>query len=111
MEQHHYEGFECCELEVELMNKTILRMDGKIQRCQYVVYRRDTYRYDGRGPGGFSLHYNEGQCSFKAVEEAVNTYGNPIKLCSRHLKRVKHWCMSPTHYDQPWEPRDNEQDH
>lgn len=83
----------------------MFRDDGKIQRCQYEVSKADVPRYDGRGPGGFSMHYNQEQCSFKAVAEAMNTYGNPIKLCSRHLKKVQYWCMRPTSYDRPWEPR------
>jgi hypothetical protein len=83
----------------------MLRPDGQIQRCQAVVYKRDTYRYDGRGPSGFSMHYNEEQCSFKAVAEAVNTYGNSIKLCSRHLKKVEYTCMSPCRWDMAWESR------
>lgn len=83
----------------------MFRSDGQIQRCQYEVARADVPRYDGRGPGGFSMHYNIGQCSFKAVAETTNTDGNLIKLCSRHLKKVEYWCMSPTTYDQPWEPR------
>lgn len=85
----------------------MLREDGKIQRCQTVVYKADVPRYDGRGHGGFSMHYNNDQCSFKAVAETKNTYGNPIKLCSRHLKKVEYWCMTPTTYDQAWEPRKN----
>jgi hypothetical protein len=83
----------------------MLRPDGKIQRCQYEVSHKDTYRYSGRGSSGFTMEYNNEQCSFKAVAEATNTYGDPIKLCSRHLKKVQYWCMTPTTYDQPWEPR------
>lgn len=30
--------------------------------CRAQVWQRDTYRYSGRGPGGFSLHYNRRQC-------------------------------------------------
>ena len=85
----------------------MLREDGKIQRCQYEVSKRDTYRYDGLSPSGFSMHYTDEQCSFKAVVEATNTYGQPIKLCNRHLKKVTYWCMRPITYDQPWEVRKN----
>ena len=31
-------------------------------RCEATVYRRDTYRYTGRGPGGFEMHYTQGKC-------------------------------------------------
>lgn len=85
----------------------MLREDGKIQRCQAIVYKADVPRYDGRGPGGFSMHYNAEQCSFKAVEETKNTDGNKIKLCSKHLRKVSFICMSPCNWDFPWEPRKN----
>ena len=85
----------------------MLREDGKIQRCQYEVAHKDTYRYSGKGSSGFTMEYNNDQCSFKAISETINTYGDPIKLCLRHLKRVKYWCMAPTTWDQPWEPRKN----
>lgn len=84
----------------------MLREDGKIQRCQAVVYKSDIYRRTGRGSIGFSMHYNKEQCSFKAVEEATNTYGNRIKLCSRHLKKVYFTCMSPCSWDFPWESKE-----
>ena len=85
----------------------MLRKDGQIQRCQAIVYKADVPRYDGRGPAGFSMHYSKDQCSFKAVEEATNTYGNKIKLCSRHLKKVSYTCMRPCDWDFAWEPRKN----
>lgn len=31
-------------------------------RCRRVVLHRDTYRYTGRVPGGFEMHYTEAQC-------------------------------------------------
>ena len=83
----------------------MLRADGKIQRCQWVVYKPDVPRYSGHGPSGFSMHYNEEQCSYKAVAEVKNTYGNPIKVCSRHRKMADRWCMTPCRWDYPWEKR------
>ena len=35
-------------------------------RCHTRVYRRETYRYTGRGRNGFERHYAENQCSRKA---------------------------------------------
>lgn len=38
------------------------------EQCKEMVYARDTYRYSGRGPGGFEMHYRHQQCkrpSFK----------------------------------------------
>lgn len=37
-------------------------------RCQALVYRRDTYRYSGRGPSGFTMHYTKCQCKRHAVD-------------------------------------------
>lgn len=39
----------------------------QIPRCQAVVYRRDTYRYAGRTPSGFEMHYTEDQCRLPAI--------------------------------------------
>ena len=36
-------------------------------RCAEVVYRRDTLRRTGRGPSGFEMHYNRGQCTRQAM--------------------------------------------
>jgi hypothetical protein len=38
-------------------------MKEAVCRCAAMVYRRDTYRYTGRGKSGFEMHYNRGQCS------------------------------------------------
>jgi|GEM_PF-2042297 len=36
-------------------------------RCKEKVYRRETYRYTGRGGGsGFQMHYTQGRCSRRA---------------------------------------------
>lgn len=32
------------------------------EQCKATIDLRDTYRYSGRGPGGFSMHYNHRQC-------------------------------------------------
>lgn len=32
------------------------------------VYVKDTYRYSGRGKGGFTMHYTRKQCSRNAEE-------------------------------------------
>lgn len=32
-------------------------------RCKAMIYVRDTYRYTGRGPHGFEMHYRKRQCS------------------------------------------------
>lgn len=47
----------------------------KIPRCQAVIYKRDTYRYSGRGRGGFEMHYSKEQCSHAA------TFG---EWCGKH---------------------------
>ena len=46
-------------------------------KCNAVIYKRDTYRYSGRGRGGFSLHYRRQQCSRVAVERG---------FCRQHAK-------------------------
>lgn len=35
--------------------------------CCAAVWKRDTYRYTGRGPNGFEMHYNKKQCKRKAT--------------------------------------------
>ena len=40
-------------------------------RCRAVVYKRDTYRYTGRGKTGFELHYQRGHCRHKAVSNGL----------------------------------------
>lgn len=35
-------------------------------RCRAVVWRRDTYRYSGRGPSGFSMHHTRCRCRRRA---------------------------------------------
>lgn len=35
---------------------------SEYRHCQEKVYVRDTWRYSGRGKGGFSLHYTERSC-------------------------------------------------
>lgn len=47
------------------------------ERCNCTVHRRDTYRYTGRGKGGFEMHYLNGRCSRKAKEG---------DLCRQHAK-------------------------
>lgn len=34
----------------------------KEKRCIKIIYIKDTYRYTGRGKGGFELHYSKRQC-------------------------------------------------
>ena len=38
------------------------------KRCKEYVYHRDVYRRTGRGPSGFTMHYNREQCKRKAKE-------------------------------------------
>ena len=33
------------------------------QRCAEVIWRRDTYRYTGRGATGFQMHFTKRRCS------------------------------------------------
>ena len=35
-------------------------------KCNAVIYKRDTYRYTGRGRNGFEMHYTRLRCSRKA---------------------------------------------
>ena len=46
-------------------------------RCKETVYKRDTYRYSGRGKSGFEMHYNKQQCSRKPKIEGY---------CTQHAK-------------------------
>jgi hypothetical protein len=48
------------------------------QRCEAVVWKRDTYRYVG-GRHRFKLHYTKSQCSRRAT--------CPDGLCRQHAKR------------------------
>jgi hypothetical protein len=36
------------------------------QRCKGATFKRDTYRYTGRGKGGFEMHYIQGECTRRA---------------------------------------------
>ena len=36
-------------------------------RCCAAVWKRDTYRYTGRGVNGFEMHYTEKRCEHKAT--------------------------------------------
>lgn len=36
-------------------------------RCAATVWKRDTLRRTGRGPGGFEMHYERCQCSRRAT--------------------------------------------
>jgi hypothetical protein len=38
-----------------------------MERCRYIVYIRDTYRYTGRGRSGFEMHYNKRRCKRKPL--------------------------------------------
>ena len=46
------------------------------EQCEAIVYHRDTYRYTGQGPSGFSMYYDEERCKRKA---------QGMGLCSQHL--------------------------
>jgi len=46
------------------------------QRCKAAIYKRDTYRRTGRGPTGFSMHYNKEQCTRASVAD---------DFCRQHL--------------------------
>lgn len=35
-------------------------------RCTAAIYKRDTYRYSGRGKSGFTMHYKCQQCTHAA---------------------------------------------
>lgn len=49
-------------------------------RCTAVIYKRDTYRYTGRGENGFELHYVTKRCARRAVCDG---------RCRQHNDRVK----------------------
>lgn len=52
------------------------------RRCKVAVWKRDTYRRDGRAKSGFSMHYNMVQCSRAVVkndrcwQHQVERFGN-----------------------------------
>lgn len=46
------------------------------RRCVATVWKRDTHRYTGRGPSGFTMHYTRCQC-----RRAVNGAG---RFCGQH---------------------------
>jgi len=37
-------------------------------RCDEYIYKKDTYRYSGRGKTGFTMHYRKQRCSRKAIK-------------------------------------------
>lgn len=39
------------------------------ERCEAIVYHRDCYRYTGRGPSGFEMHYKKDRCKRRAVND------------------------------------------
>lgn len=45
-------------------------------RCCAVIYKRDDYRYSGRGSSGFTMSYSEERCSRATKEDG---------LCGQHL--------------------------
>lgn len=45
-------------------------------QCEERVLRRDTYRYTGRR-GGFTMHYERGQCRRKAAPDS--------RYCWQHM--------------------------
>lgn len=49
-------------------------------RCIATVWKRDGYRYTGRGSSGFSMTERECQCSRAAVPGTV--------LCAAHAKKA-----------------------
>lgn len=49
-------------------------------QCQETVRVRDTWRYSGRGRGGFSMHYRRQQC--RRLTANANGY------CWQHQPRV-----------------------
>lgn len=53
----------------------------KVQRCEAVIYKRDTYRVARGAPGGFKMHYDRCQCTRAAVKGG---------LCWQHAKAT-HW--------------------
>lgn len=38
-------------------------------RCKVAVFVKDTYRYTGRGKGGFEMRYTKRQCSRRAIKD------------------------------------------
>jgi len=49
-------------------------------RCRAAVFKRDTYRRDGRSRSGFSMHYSKCQCS-RAAKAG--------DLCTQHDRKEK----------------------
>lgn len=56
--------------------------ENQKSRCLAVVYKRDTYRYTGRGRNGFEMHYTKCQCSF-AARDGSNFCG---KHSGKHIE-------------------------
>ncbi len=40
-------------------------------QCKVEVFIRDTYRYTGRGPTGFEMHYKERRCKRNQRPESL----------------------------------------
>lgn len=47
------------------------------EQCAAQIWKKDTYRYTGRGKSGFSMHYNRDRCSRRAVVDG---------LCRQHSR-------------------------
>ena len=60
---------------------------NRVRRCQAAVYKRDQYRRTGRGPGGFSMHYNREQCTRPSVNQTPEV--DPHNLASRPWAIIK----------------------
>ena len=53
-------------------------MANRRLRCKVAIYKRDTYRYSGCGPTGFTMHYTQKQCSRAAVAYGRCKQHNPF---------------------------------
>lgn len=55
-----------------------MQVPTRSNQCPVAVWKRDTYRYTGRGPGGFEMHHQRSQCA---------------RRCGSHEVCTQHWKM------------------
>lgn len=58
-------------------------------RCKAEVWKRDTYRYSGRGSSGFTMHYTEEQCGRKRRESGLCWQHEREKAAGRNVRLTR----------------------
>ena len=65
------------------------------EQCTYHIYVRDVPRYSGRGPSGFTMHYNRQQCSRRRKDGTAFCWQHQPEYYIGLLKR--RWAARAVH--------------